>query len=32
MYADDHQIFASALSTSVVESKLLSEGNKITQW
>ena len=29
MYADDHQIFASGLSTSVVEGKLLSEGNTV---
>ena len=34
MYADDHQIFASGSSTSIVESKvlLLSEGSKITRW
>ena len=32
MYADDHQIFASRLSTGIVEGKLMSEGNKITQW
>ena len=30
MYADDHQIFASGLSTSIVEGKLMSVGNKIT--
>ena len=29
MYADDHQIFASGLSTSIVEGKVMSEG-KIT--
>ena len=32
MYTDDHQIFASGSSTSIVEGKLLSEGNKITKW
>ena len=32
MYADDHQIFASGLSTSIVKGKLLSEGNEITKW
>ena len=34
MYADDHQIFASGSSTSIVEGKLLllSEGSKITRW
>ena len=30
MYADDHQIFASGLSTSIVDGKLMSVGNKIT--
>ena len=34
MYAEDHQIFASGSSTSIVEGKLLllSEGSKITRW
>ena len=32
MYADDHQIFASGSSASIVEGKLLSEGYKITKW
>lgn len=32
MYADDHQIFASGSSASIVEEKLLSEGSKITKW
>ena len=32
MYADDHQIFASGSSTSIVEGKLLSEGSKITRY
>ena len=34
IYADDHQIFASGSSTSIVEGKLLllSEGSKITRW
>ena len=32
MYADDHQIFASGSSASIVEGKLLSEGSKITKW
>ena len=31
-YTDDHQIFASGSSTSIVEGKLLSEGSKITKW
>ena len=31
-YTDDHQIFALGSSTSIVEGKLLSEGNKITKW
>ena len=29
MYAEDHQIFASAASASIVEGKLLSEGSKL---
>ena len=32
MYADDHQIFASGSSTSIVEGNLLGEGSKITRW
>ena len=32
IYADDHQIFASGSSTSIVEGKLLSKGGKITRW
>ncbi|PFX24165.1 putative RNA-directed DNA polymerase from transposon BS [Stylophora pistillata] len=32
MYADDHQIFASGSSASIVQEKLLSEGSKITKW
>lgn len=32
MYADDHQIFASGSSASIVEERLLSEGSKITKW
>ena len=32
MYTDDHQTFASGSSTSILEGKLLSEGNKITKW
>ena len=32
LYTDDHQIFALGSSTSIVEGKLLSEGNKITKW
>lgn len=32
MYADDHQIFASGSSVSIVGEKLLSEGSKITEW
>ena len=32
MYADDHQMFASGSSASIVEGKLLSEGSKITKW
>ena len=32
MYADDHQMFASGASASIVEGKLLSEGSKITKW
>ena len=32
MYADDHQIFASGSSASIVKGKLLSEGYKITKW
>ena len=32
MYADDHQNFASGVSASIVEGKLLSEGSKITKW
>ena len=31
-YSDDHQIFASGSSTSIVEGKLLSEGSKITRY
>ena len=31
-YADNHQIFASGSSTSIVEGKLLSKGSKITKW
>ena len=32
MYADDHPIFSSGASASIVEGKLLSEGSKITKW
>ena len=32
IYAEDHQIFASGSSTSIVEGKLLSESSKITRW
>ena len=32
IHADNHQIFASGSSTSIVEGKLLSEGSKITRW
>ena len=32
MYTDDHQTFASGSSTSILEGKLLSEGNKIPKW
>ena len=31
-YEDNHQIFASGSSTSIVEGKLLSKGSKITKW
>ena len=32
IHADNHQIFASGSSTSIVEGKLLSEGSKIARW
>lgn len=32
MYADDHQVFGSGSSASIVEERLLSEGSKITKW
>ena len=32
IHAEDHQIFASGSSTSIIEGKPLSEGSKITRW